>query len=86
MANRGRPTQTKRQRERARMERAKRKEAQRADARVRRADAPNRPTDHDPDIVGFKPGPQEMPDWQREFFEEEQRAKEAAEKSAQKSN
>ena len=86
MANRGRPTQTKRQRERARMERAKRKEAQRADARVRRADAPNRPTDHDPDIVGFKPGPQEMPDWQREFFEEEQRAKEAAEKSAQNSN
>ena len=86
MANRGRPTQTKRQRERARMERAKRKEAQRADARVRRADAPDRPTDHDPDIVGFKPGPQEMPDWQREFFEEEQRAKEAAEKSAQNSN
>ena len=86
MANRGRPTQTKRQRERARMERAKGKEARRADARVRRADAPDRPTDHDPDIVGFKPGPQEMPDWQREFFEEEQRAKEAAEKSAQNSN
>ena len=86
MANRGRPTQTKRQRERARMEKAKGKEARRADARVRRADAPNRPTDHDPDIVGFKPGPQEMPDWQREFFEEEQRAKEAAEKSAQNSN
>ena len=86
MANRGRPTQTKRQRERARMERAKGKEARRADARVRRADAPDSPTDHDPDIVGFKPGPQEMPDWQREFFEEEQRAKEAAEKSAQNSN
>ena len=86
MANRGRPTQTKRQRERARMEKAKGKEARRADARVRRADAPNRPTDHDPDLVGFKPGPQEMPDWQREFFEEEQRAKEAAEKSAQNSN
>ena len=86
MANRGRPTQTKRQRERARMERAKGKEARRADARVRRADAPDRPTDHDPDIVGFKTGPQEMPDWQREFFEEEKRAKEAAEKAAQKSN
>ena len=86
MANRGRPTQTKRQRERARMEKAKGKEARRAGARVRRADAPNRPTDHDPDLVGFKPGPQEMPDWQREFFEEEQRAKEAAEKAAQNSN
>ena len=86
MANRGRPTQTKRQRERARMERAKGKEARRADARVRRAETPGRPTDHDPDIAGFKTGPQEMPDWQREFFEEEQRAKEAAEKAAQKSN
>ena len=86
MANRGRPTQTKRQRERARMEKAKGKEARRADARERRAGAPERPTDHDPDIAGFKPGPQEMPDWQREFFEEEQRAKEAAEKSAQNSN
>ena len=28
-------------------------------------------------------GPQEMPDWQREFFEEEQKAKEAAELEAQ---
>jgi hypothetical protein len=27
----------------------------------------------------MKTGPQEMPDWQREFFEEEKRAKEAAE-------
>ena len=86
MANRGRPPQTKRQRERARMEKAKSKEARRADARDRRAAAPDRPTDHDPDISSFKPGPQEMPDWQREFFEEEQRAKEAAEKSAQNSN
>jgi hypothetical protein len=67
------------------MERAKEKDAQRANARVRRAEAPDRPTDHDPDIVGFKPGPQEMPAWQREFFEEEQRAKEAAEKLARES-
>ena len=80
MANRGRPTQTKRQRERKRMEKAKEKDAQRANARIRRAEAPDRPTDHDPDIAGFKAGPQEMPAWQREFFEEEQRAKEAAEK------
>ena len=86
MANRGRPTQTKRQRERKRMERAKGKEGRRADARVLRAAAPGRPTDHDPDIAGFKPGPQEKPAWQREFFEEEQRAKEAAEKAAQNSN
>ena len=85
MANRGRPTQTKRQRERKRMEKAKEKDAQRANARIRRAEAPDRPTDHAPDIAGFKTGPQEMPTWQREFFEEEQRAKEAAEKLARES-
>jgi len=83
MANRGRPTQTKRQRERARIERAKMKDVRRADNRERRSSAPPRPTDHDPDIAGLKPGPQEMPGWQREFFEEEKRAKEAAEKAAQ---
>ena len=55
------------------------KEARRAEVRSRRSDAAPRPTDHDPDIEGFKPGPQEMPAWQREFFEEEQKAKEAAE-------
>ena len=79
MANRGRPTQTKRQRERARLERSKMKDARRAEARARRDAAPPRPTDHDPDIAGIVPGPQELPDWQREFFEEEQKAKEAAE-------
>ena len=79
MANRGRPTQTKRQRERARLERSKSKDLRRAEARARREALPPRPTDHDPDIAGMVPGPQEQPDWQREFFEEEQKAKEAAE-------
>ena len=79
MANRGRPTQTKRQRERARMERQKMKEARRADTRGRRETATARPTDHDPDIAGMVAGPQAPPDWQREFLEEEQKAKEAAE-------
>ena len=83
MATRGRPTQIKRQRERARQERQKIKVAKRADAKARRAEAPSRPTDYDPDIRDFVPGPQPMTDWQREFFEEEQRAKEAAEKAAQ---
>lgn len=83
MANRGRPTQTKRQRERARQERARMKTERRAEAKARRQEAPPRPADHDPDIAGMVPGPQTMPDWQREFFEEEQRAKEAAEKAAQ---
>ena len=85
MANRGRPTQTKRQRERARMERAKSKDARRAEARTRRLETPPRPTDHDPDISGFKTGPQEMPDWQREFFEEEKRSKEADQETTQES-
>lgn len=79
MANRGRPTQTKRQRERGRIERQKMKEMRRAEVRARKLESGPRPTDHDPDIAGLKVGPQEKPDWQREFFEEEQRAKEAAE-------
>ena len=83
MANRGRPTQTKRQRERARHERAKMKDVRRTETRARRAEAPTRPTDHDSDIAGVTPGPQAIPDWQREFFEDEQRAKEASEKAAQ---
>ncbi len=60
------------------------KEMRRAETRLRRAAAPPRPTDHDPDIAGMVPGPQEPPDWQREFFEEEQKAKEAAELEQQK--
>ena len=79
MANRGRPTQTKRQRERARMERQKMKENRRLEVRTKKSEAGPRPTDHDPDIAGMVAGPQEMPEWQREFFDEEQKAKEAAE-------
>ena len=79
MANRGRPTQIKRQRERARQERAKIKDARRAEAKARREATPSRPTDHDADIVNMVPGPQEPPDWQREFLEEEQKAKETEE-------
>ena len=60
------------------------KDARRAETRARRADAPAKPKDHDPDIAGMVAGPQEMPDWQREFFEEEKRAKEAAELEEQK--
>jgi hypothetical protein len=83
LANRGRPTQTKRQRERGRIERQKMKVMRRADVKARKSVSGPRPTDFDPDIQGLKAGPQEMPDWQREFFEEEQRAKEAAELEAQ---
>jgi len=84
MANRGRPTQTKRQRERARMERQKGKEARRAESKERKGAAPARPDDHDPDIVGMIAGPQAPPDWQQEFFDEEKKAKEAAELEKEK--
>ena len=83
MANRGRPTQTKRQRERKRIELQKMKEVRRAEVKARKSELGPRPKDFDPDLEGLKPGPQEMPDWQREFFEEEQRAKEAAEVAEQ---
>jgi hypothetical protein len=52
-------------------------------AHAPRAEAPPRPTDHDPDIAGVVVGPQAPPDWQREFFEEEERAKQEAEKALQ---
>ena len=61
------------------------KEARRAEIRAKKADAAPRPADYDPDIEGMTAGPQELPDWQREFFEEEKRAKEAAELEEQKS-
>ena len=59
------------------------KEARRAEVKARRAEAPPRPTDHDRDLAGMVAGPQEPPAWQKEFFEEEQKAKEAAELEAQ---
>jgi len=55
------------------------KEVRRSETRTRKAESDPRPSGYDPDINGIVPGPQEMPDWQREFFEEEKRAKEAAE-------
>jgi hypothetical protein len=58
----------KREREKARMEKQKMKEA-------RRADRSQRPTDRagdgiDPDIAHIKPGPQPLADWQLELQEE----------------
>jgi len=54
------------------------KEARRTEVRARKADAAPRPTDYDPDLEGMVPGPQELPEWQRQFFEDEAKAKEAA--------
>ena len=68
MAQRSRPTLMKREREKARMEKQKMKEA-------RRADRSQRPSDRgangvDPDIAHIKPGPQPLADWQIEAEDE----------------
>ena len=62
MANRGRPTQLKRQRERARQDRHKVKEARRLETKAR----PPRPVTpgEDPDLEGIQAGPQPLADWQ----------------------
>ena len=58
MANRSRPTQLKRQRERAKAERRTQKQARRMEAKARRATSDRLPGDEDPDIAGIRPGPQ----------------------------
>lgn len=56
----GRP-RSKRDRERARQDRAKQKTLKRAEAKERRAHAPEAPPGVDPDIAGIVPGPQANP-------------------------
>ena len=56
--NRSRPTQLKRERERAKLERRKEKDARRAEAKARRAAEPRPAGGEDPDIAGIVPGPQ----------------------------
>ena len=62
------------------MDRQKEKERKRAEIRERKASAPPRTGDEDPDIAGIRPGPQPVPDWLREEHEEneEQEAQEEA--------
>jgi hypothetical protein len=69
MAQRSRPTLMKREREKARMERQKMKEARRAD----RSQRPSQGRDEgvDPDIAHIKPGPQPLADWQLDAQDEE---------------
>ena len=66
MATRGRPTQQKRQKERARQEQRKIKEARRQDAKDRRAAAPPPPPGVDRDLDGIIVGPQPLAEWQEE--------------------
>jgi hypothetical protein len=59
---RSRPTQLKRQRERALTEKRNQKAARRIEAKTRRENAPRAAGDEDPDIAGIEPGPQ-PPAW-----------------------
>jgi hypothetical protein len=68
MAQRSRPTLMKREREKARMEKQKMKEARRADRSQRTLDRPG--DGIDPDIAHIKPGPQPLAEWQVEEPEE----------------
>jgi hypothetical protein len=60
MANRGRATFAKRQKEIARQERAREKAAKRVDRKEHRVKV-ERKADDDPDIAGIVPGPQPLP-------------------------
>ena len=62
MAKRSKPTFQKKERERARMQRQKDKEARRIEARERKAAETPRLDDEDPDIAGIRPGPQPLPE------------------------
>ncbi len=59
MANRSRPSQQNRHKERARQEKQKMKFERRQEAKINRANSgPRQPGDIDPDIAGIVPGPQ----------------------------
>jgi len=60
MANRGRATFAKRQKEIARQERAREKAAKRVDRKEHKS-KPDRAAGDDPDIAGIVPGPQPLP-------------------------
>lgn len=76
MASRSRPTQLKRQRERAQAEKRSQKEARRQEAKARRVTTPRHPGEEDPDIAGIVPGPQprlaEFMDDEEEVAEQDQ--------------
>lgn len=77
MAQRSRPTLMKREREKARMEKQKMKEARRADRALRPNDRSASGTD--PDIAHIKPGPQPLADWQIDPEEEAESTEETKE-------
>ena len=86
MATRGRPTQQKRQKERARQEQRKIKDARRQEAKDRKASAPPPQPGVDRDLDGIVAGPQPLTEWQQEGLaafeaEEEEEEEEAADQN-----
>ncbi len=61
MANRGRATFAKRQKEIARQERAREKAAKRVERKETKAKVDRNELGYDPDIAGIVPGPQPLP-------------------------
>ena len=85
LATRGRPTQQKRQKERARQEQRKLKDARRQEAKDRKAAEPPPPPGVDRDLDGIVAGPQPLTEWQQEglaAFEEDEEEDEATEETA----
>ncbi len=62
MGRQSKATFQKREKEKARQQRARDKEQQRIVNKQRRAEAGPRPTDEDPDLAGIVPGPQPLPE------------------------
>ena len=62
MSKKTKPTFQKRNREIARLEKRKAKEARRLEAKERRTKAKPGIGDEDPDIAGIRPGPQPLPE------------------------
>ena len=69
MAQRSRPTITKRQREQARITKQKDKAARRAERGRRDPNAAPTADGVDPDIADIQPGPQPLADWQVDIDE-----------------
>jgi hypothetical protein len=90
LATRGRPTQQKRQKERARQEQRKIKGARRQEAKDRKAAAPAPPPGVDQDLDGIVAGPQPLTEWQQEgiaaFEADEADEQEATEEQAADQN
>jgi|KBSSwiStaDraftv2_1062776.scaffolds.fasta_scaffold7511743_1 hypothetical protein len=81
MGRQSKATFQKREKEKARMQRARDKEAQRVLAKQRRAEAgPRDEGEEDPDLAGIVPGPQPLPEQWR--FAEEQAAPEETQDDA----